>query len=101
MPGGDDSQILLQSRGVTRVFPGVVVLDGVDFEFRRGEIHALLGENGAGKSTLIKVLTGVYRRSGGEILLEGRPIDPASTLERSRWGSAPSIRKSISSRSFR
>src|SRR6266850_1138657 len=72
---------LLEIRGLAKNFPGVKALQGVDFTVRRGEIHALLGENGAGKSTLIKVLTGVYRRTSGEVLLEGRPIDPASTAE--------------------
>ena len=78
-PPGD--RPLLEARGVDKAFPGVRALDGVDFTLRAGEVHALLGENGAGKSTLIKVLTGVYRRSGGAIYLEGAPIDPASTGE--------------------
>jgi simple sugar transport system ATP-binding protein len=69
---------LLELRGVSKAFPGVRALDGVDFTLRRGEIHALMGENGAGKSTLIKVLTGVYPRDGGDIRLEGKPIDPHS-----------------------
>jgi simple sugar transport system ATP-binding protein len=56
----------------------VKALDGVDFTLRRGEIHALMGENGAGKSTLIKTLTGVYRRDGGEIRLDGQSIDADS-----------------------
>ena len=77
---------LLSVRGVTKMFPGVRALDGVDFALRRGEIHALMGENGAGKSTLIKVLTGVYRRDGGEILLSGRSIDPRSPAEAQRFG---------------
>lgn len=77
---------LLEARGVEKAFPGVRALDGVDFTLRAGEIHALLGENGAGKSTLIKVLTGVYRRSGGTILLEGRLIDPPSTGEAQALG---------------
>ena len=63
---------------VTKTFPGVNALDGVDFTLRCGEIHALMGENGAGKSTLIKVLTGVYRRDVGEIFLEGVTLDPHS-----------------------
>jgi len=63
---------LLAARNVSKFFPGVRALDGIDFTLRRGEVHALMGENGAGKSTLIKVLTGVYRRDEGEILLEGR-----------------------------
>ena len=81
-----DDVPLLSVRGVTKMFPGVRALDGVDFALRRGEIHALMGENGAGKSTLIKVLTGVYRRDGGEILLDGRSIDPHSPTEAQQLG---------------
>jgi len=72
------SEPFLQMRGITKTFPGVRALSNVDFFVRRGEIHALMGENGAGKSTLIKVLTGVYPRDAGEILLAGRPIHPRS-----------------------
>src|SRR5437660_6856956 len=67
---------LLQLRGLCKNFPAVKALANVDFTARRGEIHALMGENGAGKSTLIKVLTGVYRRDSGEMLLDGKPINP-------------------------
>jgi len=73
--------IVLHARGVTKRFPGVLALDGVDFTVRAGEVHALMGENGAGKSTLIKVLTGVHARDGGEISLSGRPIQPRSPRE--------------------
>lgn len=55
-------------------FSGVQVLKGIDLAFERGEIHALLGENGAGKSTLIKIMTGVYSSSSGEILIDGQPF---------------------------
>jgi len=72
------SEPFLQMRGITKTFPGVRALSNVDFFVRRGEIHALMGENGAGKSTLIKILTGVYPRDAGEILLAGRPIHPRS-----------------------
>jgi galactofuranose transport system ATP-binding protein len=65
---------VLAARGLTKRFPGVLALDGVDFSLRAGEIHALMGENGAGKSTLIKILTGLYRPDGGQILLSGSPI---------------------------
>ena len=68
-------------KGICKRFPGVQALDGVDFTLRRGEIHALMGENGAGKSTLIKVLTGVYPRDGGRVLLDDRPINPGSPQE--------------------
>ena len=68
---------VLELHGIVKSFPGVRALQSVDFTLREGEIHALMGENGAGKSTLIKVITGVYEKDGGEILLKG--IDgPAS-----------------------
>ena len=75
------SEPLLIMRGIYKYFPGVKALQNVDFTLRAGEIHALMGENGAGKSTLIKVLTGVYPRDAGEVLMEGTPIAPASPLE--------------------
>ena len=77
---------LLQMRNVRKSFPGVRALDGVDFTVRRGEIHALMGENGAGKSTLIKALTGVHPRDDGEVLLDGKPIDPRTPLEAQHLG---------------
>src|ERR1700675_1340891 len=56
-------------------------LKAVDLSFEQGEIHAIVGENGAGKSTLIKLLTGVHRRSGGEVYWEGRPVALATPHE--------------------
>jgi len=58
----------LAVRGIRKVFPGVVALDSVDLDLYPGQIHALVGENGAGKSTLMKVLSGIYRPDGGQIL---------------------------------
>jgi len=60
--------------GIVKRFAGATALDGVDFTLQRGEVHALVGENGAGKSTLVKVMTGAYRRDGGQMWLEGRPV---------------------------
>src|SRR4051812_1924337 len=79
-------EFLLSARGVTKGFPGVKALDGVDFTVRRGEIHALMGENGAGKSTLIKVLTGVYERDAGEMLVDGESISPHSPQDAEAYG---------------
>src|SRR5690349_8797960 len=66
--------VLLSMTGVDKAFNGVPALREADFEVRRGEVHALIGQNGAGKSTLIKILTGVYERDAGEIVFDGHPV---------------------------
>ena len=78
--------VVLEARGLTRRFTGVLALSGVDFRLRAGEVHALMGQNGAGKSTLIKVLTGVYPPDSGELRLHGEPIHPASPAAAQRLG---------------
>ena len=65
---------LLEMRGITKQFPGVLANDRVDFNLEAGEVHTLLGENGAGKSTLMKILYGMYRPEAGEVLLRGRRV---------------------------
>jgi ribose transport system ATP-binding protein len=66
---------LLRMEQIKKVFSGVTALDNVNLTLERGEVHSLVGENGAGKSTLIKVMTGAYGRDGGEIFLEGKPVN--------------------------
>ncbi|MEW6623503.1 MAG: ABC transporter ATP-binding protein [Bacillota bacterium] len=65
---------LVEMKGITKRFPGVLANDHVSFEARSGEIHALLGENGAGKSTLMSILTGLYRPDEGQIFIKGKPV---------------------------
>ena len=67
--------LLVQMRGITKAFPGVVANDGASLELRAGEVHALLGENGAGKTTLMNILGGLYRPDAGEIRIRSRAAE--------------------------
>ncbi len=74
LSNGSDAPLLLEMRAITKRFPGVLALHEVNFDVRRGEVHALVGENGAGKSTLMKILSGVYVRDGGDVIFKGQPV---------------------------
>src|SRR2546430_11748609 len=73
-----DEAPVLELRGITKKFPGVVANDRIDFDFCCGEVHALLGKNGAGKSTLMSILYGLYTADSGEILMNGKPVTISS-----------------------
>ncbi|GFI16058.1 ribose import ATP-binding protein RbsA [Lachnospiraceae bacterium] len=73
--------IILTMKDIDKSFPGVHALDHVNFEVRKGEVHALMGENGAGKSTLMKVLTGIYTKDSGSIVYEGKEVEFHTTRE--------------------
>ena len=80
-------EVFLRLHNVSKTFPGVKALSGINFDVRLGEVHALIGENGAGKSTLIKVLAGVYKPDpGGTIEVAGDTLSSLSTRESMRRG---------------
>ncbi|WP_299986746.1 sugar ABC transporter ATP-binding protein [uncultured Ruegeria sp.] len=72
---------LVDMTGIDKFFPGVHALKSVQFDLDPGEVHALMGENGAGKSTLMKILSGIYQRDGGTLLIEGQEVSPKSPRE--------------------
>ncbi len=69
---GPHQSPLLRMRGISKAFPGVQALMGVDLDVRAGEVHAVVGENGAGKSTLMKILAGVYQADAGTVVLDSQ-----------------------------
>jgi erythritol transport system ATP-binding protein len=72
---------ILRAEKITRVFPGTVALDAVDFEVRPGQVHALIGENGAGKSTLMRIIAGADRPTSGRLLIDDEPVEFRSTRD--------------------
>lgn len=81
LTASDGKQPILEVRNIVKEFPGVRALDGVQLRLKSGEVCALLGENGAGKSTLVKILTGVYQPTEGEILMDGSPLSLQSAQD--------------------
>lgn len=70
---------LVEMKGVVKKFPGVTALKDITFDIQPGEVHVLLGENGAGKSTLMKILSGVYQPTEGEIIVGGKSYKKADS----------------------
>ena len=88
-------RLLLELFKISKRFPGVVALDGVDFDLRRGEVHVLFGENGAGKSTLINIIAGTYPPDYGIFSYQGKGDQPISRrMARASSGSARYSRNS-------
>jgi len=82
------NETVLELKGIAKYFPGIKALDNVNFTIRTGEVHALIGENGAGKSTLVKIMTGVYQPTRGEILMKGQPVHFKTSYEAQAAGVA-------------
>lgn len=76
-----ENEVILSLEHISKEFPGVKALDDVKLKLRKGEVHALMGENGAGKSTMIKVMTGVYPKTSGTIVLNNQEIEPQTPQE--------------------
>ena len=83
---GENDEFILQMKDIDMFFPGVKALKKAKFNLKKGEIHSLMGENGAGKSTLVKVLTGVYHKTAGQVFYDGKQIEPQSQLQSQQIG---------------
>lgn len=81
LDGIERGETVLEARGITKTFPGVVANERIDFEIRAGEIHAVLGENGAGKTTLMNILFGLLQPDEGEIYIGGKKVEFSSPLD--------------------
>lgn len=81
-----ESEVIIETRELSRVYPGVVALDNVNYRVYRNKVNVLIGENGAGKSTMMKMLAGVETPSSGQIILDGVPVTLSSTHQAEKQG---------------
>ena len=75
-----EPDISLSCKDLVKTYPGVIAMDHINFELRKGEVHALLGENGAGKSTLIKSIAGAHQCDSGTITIDGKEFHSVTPL---------------------
>lgn len=80
------SNLILKVEKITKVFTGTIALNEVDFELRKGEVHAIVGENGAGKSTLMKILSGAYIKTSGNIYIDGEEVEIGNVYNSNKLG---------------
>lgn len=78
-------KVLIGSR-IRKTFPGTIALDDVDFDLKEGELHAIIGENGAGKSTFIKIISGIYKKDSGKLVVDGKIVEFSNTRNSSDMG---------------
>ncbi|MBK4715318.1 MULTISPECIES: sugar ABC transporter ATP-binding protein [Tenebrionibacter/Tenebrionicola group] len=86
LPEATARDVIIETRGVSRVYPGVIALNDVNYRVYRNKVNVLIGENGAGKSTMMKLLAGVETPSSGTILLDGKPVTLGSTHQAEKHG---------------
>lgn len=80
------NEVLIKATNIKKGFSGVIAIEGINFELRKGEVHALMGENGAGKSTLSKIIAGIYQADSGEMKVNGEPVSFSSVREAAEHG---------------
>ncbi|MEM6159529.1 sugar ABC transporter ATP-binding protein [Erwinia sp. P6884] len=85
-PASEQPEVIIETRNVSRIYPGVTALDQVNYRVYRNQVNVLIGENGAGKSTMMKLLAGVEVPSSGQILLDGEPVTLGSTQQAEKHG---------------
>ena len=82
----NNNDTILEMVNISKDFNGVQVLEDINFDLKRGEVHAIIGQNGAGKSVLMKILSGVYTRSSGKVIIDGKEVNYNTPMEARKKG---------------